>query len=191
MRSTRLAPLLAALLTALWLAPAAFAHAHYVASTPGSGAHLAAAPSSVVITYDDALDPNQTVVRVSGPNGQDVTTGKTVVTIEATKVATVPIEAVGSGTYTVNWHAVADDDKGITEGTFTFTVGAAAGSPPATSNSAPPTVVAVTAPALPASGGGGMALGQTQWQAAMSLAVALAVTMGLTIIVRPRPTAGR
>src|SRR6185312_3425191 len=91
MRLTRLAPLLAALLTALWFAPIAFAHAHYVSSTPGSGAHLATAPSSISITYDDALDPNLTVLHVLGPNGKEVTTGKTVVTIEATKVATVPI----------------------------------------------------------------------------------------------------
>ncbi|HEV7213940.1 MAG TPA: copper resistance protein CopC, partial [Chloroflexota bacterium] len=185
MRLTRLAPLLAALLTALWLAPVAFAHAHYVTSNPASGAHLAAAPSSLSITYDDALDPNSTVLHVLGPGGKDVTAGKTVVTIEATKVATVAITPAGAGTYTVNWHAVADDDKGVTEGTFTFTVGAAAASPAAATNTGAAATIA-TAPLLPSSGGGGMALGQEELQAAVSLAVALAVGMGLILLLRPR-----
>jgi methionine-rich copper-binding protein CopC len=190
MRLTRLAPLLAALLTALWFAPIAFAHAHYVSSTPGSGAHLTTAPSSISITYDDALDPNQTVLHVLGPNGKDVTTGKTVVTIEATKVATVPITAAGTGAYTVNWHAVADDDKGVTEGTFSFTVGATTAAPAAAASSGSPAITAA-APLMPTSGGGGMAVGQTERQAAISLAVALAVTMGLTFFLHPRSRTGR
>jgi copper resistance protein C len=101
----------------------ASAHAHYVSSDPANGAHLATAPSQVSITYDDDLDPNATTISVLGPNGQNLAAGKTTVSTQATKVATVPIKAGGNGTYTVKWHAVADDDKGVTEGSFTFTVG--------------------------------------------------------------------
>ena len=125
---SRMAALLLAVVMVLSIAPAApraWAHAHYAASNPGSGARVSTAPSTVVVTFDDDLDPNGTVLTVLGPRSQNLTAGKTTVTVEAPRVAAVNITPAGSGTYTVKWHAVADDDKAITEGTFTFSVGAA------------------------------------------------------------------
>lgn len=100
----------------------ALAHAHYQNSAPENGAVVGAAPSSVTINFDDNLDPQATTVQVIGPNGANVATKTSV----KEKTAVVSLINAGAGTYTVKWHAVADDDKGVTDGTFTFRAGAAA-----------------------------------------------------------------
>ena len=125
MRRTGPAALLLATILAPSIAPPVLAHAHYAASKPGSGARVANPPTTVTITRDDDLDPNATTLTVLGPRSQDLTAGKTTVTVEAPRVAAVNLTPAGNGTYTVRWHAVADDDKAVTEGTFTFSVGSA------------------------------------------------------------------
>ncbi len=119
------------------------AHAKYQGSTPTNGATLNAAPASVSITYDDDLDPKATTVQIIGPSGSNVATGTKV---GPSKTATVTMKDDAAGTYTVKWHAVADDDKGVTEGSFTFRVVAGTGA-------------AKTAPSLPRAGGSGLAAG--------------------------------
>ena len=190
-RFGKIAGLLAGLLAALCMAPIALAHAHYVTSAPAQNATVATAPASVTITYDDDLDPNATTVTVLGPSGQTVSTGKTTVKVATPKVASVAINGAGNGAYTVNWHAVADDDKGVTEGSFTFRVGSA--STTATNAAAQSTQTAGTSAApstLPSSGGGGMAMRSEQLQAGASLAAALLVAL-LTLTAGARSRAGR
>jgi methionine-rich copper-binding protein CopC len=126
----------------LSLAATASAHAHLVSSTPGSNSTVATAPGVVTITFDDDLDKAAAKITVAGPNGATVS-GQTTVSASNTKVASVSITNAGNGKYTVNWHAVADDDKGVTEGSFAFNVGAATAQGPVT--------------AMPKTGGGGAA----------------------------------
>ena len=126
MRWIRVSPFVVVMLLLLGSAPSVLAHAEYVSSDPMQGASVASAPSKVSITFSEDLDPNGSTVRVLGPNGQDVTAGKPEISVSATKVATVPINAAGNGTYTVNWHSVSDDDKHAEDGSFTFSVGSAA-----------------------------------------------------------------
>ncbi len=125
MRWIRVSPFVVVMLLLIGSVQAALAHAEYVSSDPGSGATVASAPAKVSITFSEDLDPNGTTVKVLGPAGQDVTAGKPDISVSATKVATVPINAAGNGTYTVNWHSVSDDDKHAEDGSFTFNVGAA------------------------------------------------------------------
>ncbi|GEM_PF-1690542 len=193
MRTLRILPIVAGFLVSLLVVPVALAHAHYVSSNPATGAHLAAAPSSVTITFDDALDPNATIIAVLGPQGQSVNGGKTLVTVEAPKVASVPISSGGSGTYTVKWHSVADDDKGVVEGTFTFSVGAAAAAsvptpaPAASSSASTASGAAVAQPRLPTSGGGGMANTAADVQAGLALVAALVVAIAIAFgLARPQ-----
>ncbi len=137
MRWIRVSPFFVVMLLLLGSAQAALAHAEYVSSEPGQGANVASAPSNVTVTFSEDLDPASTTLQVAGPNGQDVTNGKAEVSTSATKVATVPITAGDDGTYTVNWHAVSDDDQHTTEGSFTFSVGAVGQIAPATGHSQP------------------------------------------------------
>ncbi len=176
MRCLRFVPVLMCLVASLCLAPLAFAHAHDVSSEPASGAELASLPPSISITFDDDLDPNATAITVLGPGGQAVQFGKTVVSTQATKVAAVSINPGGNGTYTVKWHAVADDDKGVTDGMFTFRVGAATTATAAAPAPSTGAAITTTAPsALPASGGGWIARQQEQTQTLLALAVMMAM----------------
>ncbi len=137
MRGIRVSQFVVVMLLLVGSVQSALAHAEYASSEPGEGATVASAPSNVTVTFTEDLDPASTTLKVTGPSGQDVTNGKTDVSTSATKVATVPITAGGDGTYTVNWHAVSDDDKHSSEGTFTFNVGAAGQVAPATGHSQP------------------------------------------------------
>ncbi len=137
MRWVRVSPFVVVMLLLIGSVQAALAHAEYVSSEPGQGANVALAPSNVTVTFTEDLDPASTTLKVVGPDGQDVTNGKTEVSTSATKVATVPIKAGGDGTYTVNWHSVSDDDKHAEDGSFTFTVGAAGQVAPATGHTQP------------------------------------------------------
>ena len=191
LRYGKIAGLVAGLLTALCMAPIALAHAHYVTSIPGQNATLSSAPASVTITYDDDLDPNATTITVVGLNGQTVSSGKTTVKVATPKVASVAINGAGNGTYTVRWHAVADDDKGVTEGSFTFRVGSVS----TTASSATAQITANTstsaAPSsLPPSGGGGMGERSERLQAGAIFAAALLAAL-LTLIVGVRARARR
>ena len=180
MRSTRFVPIVGALLVALFLAPLAFAHAQYVSSNPANGAQVSTAPANVTITFDDDLDPTATAIVVTGPNGQTISNGKTVVTIEAPKVATVPIAASGPGSYTIKWHAVADDDKAVTEGSFGFTVGAATTANAAAAAAAPNAQTARSAAA------GGFTIWNETTQLAISLlaAVVIAIAVSMRFVLR-------
>jgi methionine-rich copper-binding protein CopC len=179
-------PIVVVVLSAFLAVPLAFAHAKFVSSVPAPGAKLTAAPASVTITFDDDLDPNATKISVLGPNGQAITSGATVVSTSATKVASVKVTGAGSGTYTVNWHAVADDDKGVTEGNFSFSVGAAASSAPAVSAAPAPTVAKPAS--APAAGGGGLARDAQQSQ---GMALLAAMLCGALLLSRLLPLAPR
>lgn len=132
MRLVRIAPFFVAMLLLILSAQAALGHAIYVSSEPGEGANVASAPSNVTVTLSEDLDPASSTLEVVGPNGQDVTDGTTEISTSDPVVATVAIKDGGAGTYTVHWHALSDADKHATEGSFTFTVGAAGQIAPAT-----------------------------------------------------------
>ena len=85
MRWIRVSPFFVVMLLLLGSAQAALAHAEYVSSEPGEGANVASAPSNVTVTFSEDLDPASTTLQVAGPNGQDVTKGKTDVSTSATK----------------------------------------------------------------------------------------------------------
>lgn len=140
----------------------ASAHAMFVSSTPAPGSTSASAPASVAITFDDDLDKTATKITVVGPNNATVS-GATTVSSANTKLATTSLTGAGNGVYTVNWHSVADDDKGVVEGSFAFGVG-------------------IPASALPKTGG------ETpgSWPLATLLAAAGAAMLGASLVLRNR-----
>lgn len=137
MRWIRVSPFVVAMLLLIGSAQAVLAHAEYASSEPGQGANVASAPSNVSVTLTEDLDPEATTIQVHGPAHQDVTAGKAEISVSAPKTATVPINAAGDGVYTVHWSTVSVDDTHPSEGSFTFSVGAAGQIAPATGYTQP------------------------------------------------------
>ena len=156
MRSLPLAALVAlvtVLLGGLFGAPPALAHTELETSSPAAGARLAAPPSTVSLTFGEAVRLPASPIRVTGPDGAVWTVGMATVT-DAT--VTAPVSATGpAGAYTLSWQVISDDGDTI-RGTvrFTLTEPAAAmvapASPPGSAAANPPSAAAPPPPATPA-----------------------------------------
>ena len=105
---------------ALVPATAAWADAALVSSSPSAGEVLAAAPSSVELTFNSPLlEGAKSEIQVTGPDGSSVVTGDTAVE-EA--IMSVAIDAAQEGAYEVIWQTTSDDGHTISD-TFKFGVG--------------------------------------------------------------------
>ena len=96
-----------------------FAHARLASSVPASNAQVAAAPTTLTLTFDEAV--KLALLKLSS-DGKD-----TPVTVDrkakAAKTVVLPLPALSPGKYDVHWTAVAADDGHVTKGSFAFTVG--------------------------------------------------------------------
>jgi methionine-rich copper-binding protein CopC len=118
--------------------PAA-AHTTIVSSDPQQGEVLSTPPSTIRITFAQAVLPVGSALEVLGPNSQEVASGR--VQVSGANL-TQPLKVgLPDGGYTVLWRVVAADGHPIT-GAFTFTVGAdpAAGAVPRTSGPSTATI---------------------------------------------------
>jgi methionine-rich copper-binding protein CopC len=137
---TRITAALAAVLTALLLAPAAPAAAHNTlqSATPTQDARLATAPTRVTLRFLQQLDPQFTTIVLSDADRRKVPTGAPAVD-GATGTITVD-EPLTNGTYTVAYRVVSADGHPV-QGSYRFTVAdpAASATPAAgtTSDAAP------------------------------------------------------
>ncbi|MDP8984593.1 MAG: copper resistance protein CopC [Pseudomonadota bacterium] len=96
-----------------------FAHAKLASSVPASNAQVAAAPTTLTLTFDEEV--KLALLKLSsGGKGTPVTVDRKA---KAAKTVVLPLPALSPGTYEVHWTAVAADDGHITKGTFAFTVG--------------------------------------------------------------------
>lgn len=141
--------LMGALVALALTAPAAAAHTELVSSSPADGAILQTAPTTVVLTLNEAAVALGTRVIVTGPAGE-VQTGKPRL-VERT-VAQNLQPGSPAGRYTVRWRVVSDDGHPVS-GSFVFTVAADAPTPAATitpSAQHSPSATAVDAPPTPA-----------------------------------------
>jgi len=117
----RIIPATFAILVALALPNAVFAHAFPRSSMPPVGATLKTAPEAVVITFTEALEPRFSSIQVTDASGARVDTGDLhTVDGDAHRVA-VGLKTLAAGTYKVTWHATSVDTH-KTEGSFTFTI---------------------------------------------------------------------
>jgi methionine-rich copper-binding protein CopC len=139
-----LAAVAAILVPAAVAAPPAVAHDSLSSTAPSRDAVLATAPDTVSLTLSEpplnSEQLNTTVLTVTDSAGKTVSDAK--VTVDGSTLST-KIAAGNAGTYTVLWRAVGSDGHPI-EGKYSFTVNAAAGTPPA---SATPAEAARAAPA--------------------------------------------
>jgi copper transport protein len=122
-------------LVAIVWAPAAWAHARLVRTSPAAGAVVAHAPTAVRVTFDDrvwAMGGND-VVRNS--NRRSVLDGPARVTGNG-KILVLPLRAkLPDGAYSVRWRILSDDGHPL-GGAFAFRVGKG-GAPPASVLTAP------------------------------------------------------
>jgi hypothetical protein len=98
---------------------AARAHAFLDHASPLVGSTVASAPSEVVLTFTQNLEPAFSTVEITGPGGARVDQGKAAVSGNTMRVG---IKSAGPGSYRVQWHALSVDTH-KTEGRFSFTVG--------------------------------------------------------------------
>jgi LPXTG-motif cell wall-anchored protein len=165
---SRILPIMLAALLALTLAGVASAHSNLVSSTPAAGATLATAPTKITLVFSEELSADGNLVTVTDAKGTQVDQGDTTLDLNDPNRVTVTVSlkaGLGDGAYTVSWKNLSVDGHSE-EGTFNFSVGAAA------APSAPAT--------LPATGAG------DDLPIAVFLALAAAL-LGLGLGIRRRP----
>jgi methionine-rich copper-binding protein CopC len=132
---------------ALLVALPVSAHAELKSSTPADKATLTSAPTQISLTFSEETSPTKSGGSVTDASGATVSTGFTVNPADGTKMTIALKPNLPNGVYTVKWNTLTEDDNGMVNGTFTFTVQAASGS----------AATATTPLAAPRTGGGGEA----------------------------------
>jgi methionine-rich copper-binding protein CopC len=159
----------------------ATAHTELQSSDPAEGATVATAPTSIKLTFGEAVTVPKDPIQVTGPDGAKWTVGTVTLT---GPVVSAPVQATGpAGAYTVNYKVIADDGDEVT-GAVHFTLSAAASS----SSAAPSTPATSTspsvAPAASSDSGGGFPV----WAWILIAVVVVAIVGGL--VLRSRRSAG-
>jgi copper transport protein len=102
--------------------PAA-AHATLETTSPLEGSVLAAAPTEVTATFDEAVGVSADSLRVFAPDGDRVDDGDSVRAANPDEVEIKLRSGLAKGTYTVAWHVISADSHPV-EGAYTFSIGA-------------------------------------------------------------------
>lgn len=152
----RLGITLAALLLVAVVSPrVALAHAHLESSTPADGATVAAGLTQVTITFSEEISVDQSNAQLASADGGAVSGVTSAVDRANRNMMTITTPALADGRYTVTWRAVTEDDNGITNGTFSFTVGSAGAAPGGeTPNAGSTGTPAASGAPLPSTGSG-------------------------------------
>ncbi|HEX8598959.1 MAG TPA: copper resistance CopC family protein [Chloroflexia bacterium] len=121
---------LAALLLVAVVGPrVALAHAHLESSTPADGATVASGVTQVTMTFSEEVSVDQSNAQLAAAEGGAVSGATSAVDRANRNTITITTPALADGRYTVTWRAVTEDDNGITNGTFSFTVGSGGAAP--------------------------------------------------------------
>jgi methionine-rich copper-binding protein CopC len=119
-------------------ASAVSAHAQLKTSDPADKATLTKAPTQIAITFSEETDPLKSGGSVTDASGATVSTGFTVDLNQRTNMTIALKPNLPNGVYTVKWNSFTDDDSGVANGTFSFTIQAqTAGTGTATTGTAP------------------------------------------------------
>ncbi len=104
----------------LTLGAPARAHAFLQTAIPAVGSTVHAAPSEVVITFSQGIEPLFTKIAVTGAGGARVDSGAVHLAGDNTHAA-IGLKPLPPGTYKVVWHATSVDTH-KSQGSFSFTV---------------------------------------------------------------------
>ncbi len=112
--------LAAAALVALALPASALAHANLLQRVPNFGARLASGPPAVSLRFDQGVDVFSNSIQVLSSTGKVVTSGPSHA-LDGKRVATVPLQRLPKGAYTVRWQVTSYDGH-VLSGVYTFGV---------------------------------------------------------------------
>jgi copper transport protein len=121
----RLFAALGALVAALVLPGAAFAHATLLQTFPRNGAVLAKAPTVVTVAFDDSVRVGKGIAAVDNDTQASVLAGPA---STRGRDLTIPLKPLADGAYSVRWSIVSEDGH-REEGVLAFAVGAGSSSP--------------------------------------------------------------
>lgn len=99
----------------------AFAHAFLERANPQVGSSVDASPPELSIEFTEGVEPLFSKIKVDGPNGAAVATGKPHLAPDNNRRLVVDLPKLPPGTYTVIWHATSVDTH-KTEGSYKFSV---------------------------------------------------------------------
>ena len=115
---------LVAAVAVLAFAATAWAHPKLVYSRPVANAQLSRPPARVQVWFDEELNTKGSKLTVWNQDNERVDTGDGKVSLDDRKLIEAALKPLPPGRYTVQWRAMADDDRGVTQGEFTFRVAA-------------------------------------------------------------------
>jgi copper transport protein len=118
----RITVAVAAVALALVVPAAASAHAYLVKTVPAASVTLNVPPSSVQLTYDEAVEPRFAIISVTDVDARSETTGPVTRSPANPDTLVVPLKKVAEGWYLVYWRAISVDGHPV-QGAFTFAVG--------------------------------------------------------------------
>jgi methionine-rich copper-binding protein CopC len=97
------------------------AHAYLVKSVPAQRATLLRAPARIQLWFNERLEPRYSSFTVSGPDGERVDIGKTMVGRDDAKEISAAIKIFRPGRYVIKYRVLSVDGH-IVQDQFTFTV---------------------------------------------------------------------
>ena len=113
----------AAAVVILVLPSAASAHAYLIRTVPAASGVLESPPSTVQLTYDEAVEPRFAIISVTDAAGRQVTTGPVKRSPANPDTLVVPLRAhLPEGWYLIYWRAISVDGHPV-QGAFTYAVG--------------------------------------------------------------------
>ncbi len=123
MRRTRLIGAALAVTLVVLVAPTgATAHAYLVRTVPTASVVLDRAPSTVSLTFDEAVEPRFAIVSVTDASGTQHATAAVGRSPGDPDTLVVPVNHLAEGWYLVYWRAISVDGHPV-QGAFTFAVG--------------------------------------------------------------------
>lgn len=102
--------------------PTAFASVELVSSDPPAGAIVRTAPTTVSLTFSEAVDAHKTTIVVLDERDQRVEQGAVEVTNYGAKTISVAVKPLAIGVYRVIWRAEPLDRSKLIKGKYEFTV---------------------------------------------------------------------
>ena len=123
MRWRAIVSALAAVGALLALPSAASAHAYLVKTVPAASVVLDAPPSTIQLTYDEAVEPRLAIISVTDADGRQETTGAVHRSASDPDTLVVPMRAhLPEGWYLIYWRAISVDGHPVS-GAFTYAIG--------------------------------------------------------------------
>ena len=157
----------------LTAAAPASAHAYLVKTFPSESSIVNGAPSTVALTYDEAVEPRFAIISVTNADGRQETTSAVSRSPSNPDTLVVRLRPhLAQGWYLIYWRAISVDGHPV-KGGFTFAVGPGPGPPPQFPT---PSIAATsTSPQLLI----------TRWLMFLTIMVAIGLFVLRTIIARP------